>query len=45
MVKQIQEQDLILEAARRNIQGELKRALSERVQLQSDLWVLVDVMA
>ncbi|XP_067102714.1 coiled-coil domain-containing protein 150 [Osmerus mordax] len=42
VVKQIQEQDLILEAARRNIQGELKRALSEKVQLQSELETLKD---
>ncbi|XP_046892562.1 coiled-coil domain-containing protein 150 isoform X2 [Hypomesus transpacificus] len=42
VVQQIQEQDLILEAARRNIQGELKRALSEKVQLQSELETLKD---
>lgn len=38
-VKQIEEQDLLLEAARRNIQTELQVALTHKVNLQLELWV------
>ncbi|XP_029923804.1 coiled-coil domain-containing protein 150 isoform X3 [Myripristis murdjan] len=37
VVKQLQEQDLLLEAARRNIQAELQVALSHKVSLQMEL--------
>ncbi|XP_071761246.2 coiled-coil domain-containing protein 150 [Centroberyx gerrardi] len=37
VVKQLQEQDLLLEAARRSIQAELQAALSDKVGLQMEL--------
>ncbi len=36
---QLQERDLLLEAARRNIQTELQVALTDKVSLQLELWV------
>ncbi|KAM6970137.1 coiled-coil domain-containing protein 150 [Aplochiton taeniatus] len=40
VVKQLREQDLLLEAARRNIQDELQRALSDKVKLHMELETL-----
>nr|XP_015217238.1 PREDICTED: coiled-coil domain-containing protein 150 isoform X2 [Lepisosteus oculatus] len=40
MAQKLQEQDLLLDAARRNIQGELQAALSDRLQLQKELEAL-----
>ncbi|XP_061073350.1 coiled-coil domain-containing protein 150 [Conger conger] len=40
VLQQLQEQDLLLDAARRNIQAELQGALKERLRLQQDLDVL-----
>ncbi|XP_015217238.2 coiled-coil domain-containing protein 150 isoform X2 [Lepisosteus oculatus] len=40
MAQKLQEQDLLLDAARRNIQGELQAALSDRLRLQKELEAL-----
>lgn len=42
VVEQLQEQDLLLEAARCNIQTELEVALTLKVNLQLELWVSFD---